>query len=1306
MFASFRSQLVALMAIAVLGAVVVIATGHVERADAAYRRAQVATQFRADEIVREAGEVAALAREVVAYAARRAGRQALVEGQCDPELVAVSDAIPDIGNIAFIDRTGRLVCSVIAVPPEGLSLARAPWFAPALAAGAPRVSGAVYGPLYQRWVAVFTYPVRDPRGDIAGVAALAVDLSRFSALVTESPVAEGGFAAIVDGAGKLVAGMPPEPDAVGKPARDELLLAVEPGTQDLPAATKRAAGAEWIAAVKPIGGTGWHAVVVMSERAALADAAAQSRRIAANVVALFVVIAAVLAWIVARLVKPMELLAEAARSAAAGGKNVRAQVAGPSEVRAIAARFNDLLEARDAAEDGLRESESRYRDVIQNSPDAIVIVDPDSGIFVEANARAEEFYGMSREALLRSGPAALSPPVQPDGRDSGEAARRWIGMCVAGGRPVFEWMHLDAAGHAIDCEVRLVPMQLAGRTHARGSIVDIRDRKRADERLARLARLYAALSHTNEALVRADDPAALYADICRIAVVDGGIRMAWIGLVDEASGQVVREAWHGQAGGYFEGLCISVDAGRAEGRGATGTAIRERRNVVFNEYEAEPSTAPWRERARAAGFRALAAVPLVREGRAIGTLNLHAGEPDFFDDEMVGLLDEMAKDIAFALDKMESDAQRERAVVALVASESRLREVLETVPLVAVSLDTQARVTFCNDALLRLTGWPREEVIGVDWFSRFIGATDTAVRDLFRKAVATGELLQHYENEILTRAGERRLVRWSNTLIHADGRIVGATSLGEDVTVRREAEEALRESEARFRSLIDGVPSIPVQGYGRDRRVVFWNAASERLYGFTAAEAAGRRLEDLLFPVEARDAIVTACDAWLEGGPAVPAGEFRLVRKDGTTVEVFTSPVIVPNIRGEPEIYCIDVDLTELHRAQAALREGEERFRSVVAGLSEGVMLFDLEGRLLLCNDAAERMLGAPAEAMLGSEVLSADWTWDAMREDGSPFPVEEMPLTVAVRSGDFRSNVVMGIAPMGRRRIWIEVSARKIPGPGGAGAVLVSFSDVTKRHAAEQEVRSMNLVLERRVAARTAELETANRELESFSYSISHDLRTPLRAIDGYSAVVMDEEGERVSPGSQELLGRIRTAAARMARMIDDLLNLAYIGRAEIERKEVDLSHVVAELAAELSRKDPGRRCEWIVAPGLRASGDEGLLRNILENLLENAWRYTSRREHARIEFGMRTDPAGRQVFFVKDNGAGFDLAHAHKLFGAFQRLHADREFPGHGIGLATVRRIVQRHGGRVWADGTVGEGATFYFTLGVAPAAPGASP
>ena len=1304
MIDSFRAQLFALIVFAIAGALAIVTLGHGERSNAAYERAEAGLDAKAKQVVREAADVIRLSRDVSAYAAGRAGAHALVDGQCDPELVAIREAIPEFGNIGFIDGKGRLVCSMIEMPPDGLSLAAAPWFAPARAAGGPRTSDAFYGPLFKRWVAVFTHPVRDANGAEVGLAALAVDLSRFAALAAGPATTQGGFVAIVDGAGVVIAHSGPDGAAMGTPFPEARLLAAGERAGSGSPAAGAPDSPRRVVKVLPIGGTGWHAIAAVSEQAVKAEAMAQSQRNAALVFALFLVVFAVLAWLVARLVKPMERLAEAARTATGGERGVRAEPFGPSEVRAIAARFNELLDAREAADAGLRESEARYRDVIQNSPDAIVVVDADTGRFVEANSRAEEFYGLDREALLASGPAQLSPPVQPDGRDSDAAARQWIGEGLAGARPEFEWMHRDAEGNAIDCEVRLVRMPAEGRRLVRGSIVDIRERKRAERRLARVTRLYAALSHTNEALVRAANPATLYAEICRIAVEDGGIRMAWIGLIEEASARVLPVAAHGEAGEYFTQLRISVDAALPEGRGATGTAIREQRNVIFNDYASEPLTLPWRERANAAGFRALAAIPLVQHGRAIGALNLHAGEMDFFDGEMVGLLGDMAQDISFALDKMESDAQRERAVVALVASESRLREMLETVPLAAVSLDARARVTFCNDAFLRLTGWPRDEVIGADWFERFIGAGDAEVHEMFHRAVSGGDVAQHLESEIRTRNGDRRLIRWSNTLIHAGGRIVGTTSLGEDVTVRREAEEALRKSEARFRRLIDGVPTVPIQGFDRHRRVVFWNAACERLYGYTANEAIGQRIEDLIIPAAQRAAMLESISAWVDEGKPMPAGECRLSRKDGSLVEIFASLVMVPDLHGEPEIFCIDVDLTELHRVEDALRDSEERFRSVVAALLEGVMLFDSQGRLLMCNEAAERMLAVPAEAMRGEALVGAGWSWDATREDGSTFPVDDMPLVVALRTGEFRQGVVMGIEPPGRRRIWIEISTRPISVGGHAGAVLVSFADVSKRHAAEQEVRSMNLVLERRVAARTAELESANRELESFSYSISHDLRTPLRAIDGYSAVVLDEEGERIAPESRELLGRIRAAAARMARMIDDLLKLAYIGRATVDRKDVDLSQIARELAVELSRKDPERRCEWVVEPQAIAAGDGGLLRNVMQNLLENAWRYTSRREHARIEFGVRTDHDGRQVFFVKDDGAGFDPAHAHKLFGAFQRLHADREFPGHGIGLATVRRIVQRHGGRVWADGAVGEGATFYFTLGLgaAPAEP----
>ena len=228
----------------------------------------------------------------------------------------------------------------------------------------------------------------------------------------------------------------------------------------------------------------------------------------------------------------------------------------------------------------------------------------------------------------------------------------------------------------------------------------------------------------------------------------------------------------------------------------------------------------------------------------------------------------------------------------------------------------------------------------------------------------------------------------------------------------------------------------------------------------------------------------------------------------------------------------------------------------------------------------------------------------------------------------------------------------------------------------------------------RTSQLETANRELEAFSYSVSHDLRAPLRAIDGFSeALELDCAGE-LSDAARDSLRRVRAAAGRMSNLIDELLNLSRLTRVELHRQPVDLAESASAIVADLSRHHPGRTVEVEVSKGLVADADPDLVEIALQNLIGNAWKYTSKRNHAKIEIGASPNGAVR-IFHVKDNGAGFDMAHANRLFGAFQRLHAERDFEGTGIGLAIVQRIVARHGGRIWAEGAVDSGAAFYFTL-----------
>ena len=250
------------------------------------------------------------------------------------------------------------------------------------------------------------------------------------------------------------------------------------------------------------------------------------------------------------------------------------------------------------------------------------------------------------------------------------------------------------------------------------------------------------------------------------------------------------------------------------------------------------------------------------------------------------------------------------------------------------------------------------------------------------------------------------------------------------------------------------------------------------------------------------------------------------------------------------------------------------------------------------------------------------------------------------------------------------------------------------RRARAEAKLRRLNRELEDRVSQRTAQLETANKELEAFAYSVSHDLRAPLRGIDGFSQALMEDYGGQMDETGRHYLSRVRAGTQRMGVLIDDLLRLSRVSRAQMQRGPVDLGAMANAVLDELKQQDPGRKVETGIADGLQATGDAHLLRIVLDNLLGNAWKYTSRHASARIQVGV-TGKKGARAFFVKDDGAGFDMAYAHKLFGVFQRLHGADEFPGTGVGLATVARIIHRHGGQIWAESAPEKGATFFFTL-----------
>jgi PAS domain S-box-containing protein len=365
-------------------------------------------------------------------------------------------------------------------------------------------------------------------------------------------------------------------------------------------------------------------------------------------------------------------------------------------------------------------------------------------------------------------------------------------------------------------------------------------------------------------------------------------------------------------------------------------------------------------------------------------------------------------------------------------------------------------------------------------------------------------------------------------------------------------------------------------------------------------------------------------------------------------------------------------------------RKADDRFRALLETAPDAIVLVNRQGRIVLVNAQTEKRFGYAREELLGSAVemlVPPRFRGQHLyqRDDGLTGPAV-LPAGANQQLYGLRKD---------NSEFPIEISLNEIATEDG---VLVSsvIRDITDRKKAEEKVRELDEIQRRHAV----QVEAANKELEAFSYSVSHDLRAPLRSIDGFSLALLEDWGSQLDPEAKHLLDRIRAATQRMARLIDDLLNLGRVTGTEMRHESIDLTAMAKAILAELQSADPQRHVECVVADNVKGRGDTRLMRVVLENLLGNAWKFTMNMPQSRIEVGVAHQD-GVPVYFVRDDGPGFDMAYVGKLFGTFQRLHAVTEFPGTGIGLASVQRIIRRHGGRTWAQGAVGKGATFSFTL-----------
>jgi len=596
--------------------------------------------------------------------------------------------------------------------------------------------------------------------------------------------------------------------------------------------------------------------------------------------------------------------------------------------------------------------------------------------------------------------------------------------------------------------------------------------------------------------------------------------------------------------------------------------------------------------------------------------------------------------------------------------------------------DTTGRILFANRGLSQMHGYSVEEMAG-KYLRDFEAAEDeAALQAHLAKIMEQGpdrfeSLLRHKNGSIVD-------VEISVAFIPEDQIFLAFTR---DITRRKQAEKSLLASEARFRALfennMDGILLTQPDG-----RISAANPAACAIFGMSEAEICRAGRNGLVDPADPRLAALIRERA----ARGTVRAECTHLRGDGSKFPAEISSVIQD--KGQSS-FVILRDITEHRNMEQSFQEQEQFIHATIDGLSAHICVIDSQGKIVITNRAWKNFAADNgADATKCSEGANYFAACRATRKNGEAKFGALVAGVKAVLNHELPEYVMEYACPSPELNRWFSgrVNAFSISGQNYA---VISHVDVSELKRIQEEINCLNAELEQRIFERTSDLEAAIREQEAFSYSVSHDLRAPLRHINSFSAILLEDYGPLLPAEGLAYLNRITGATRGLGELIDHLLELSRVGRTALNLESVDLSGLAREIAKILQETEPQRCAEFFIEDNVVALGDRTLLQQLLENLFGNAWKYSSGRPVTRIEFG-RTFATGEESLFVQDNGVGFDMAYSGNLFKIFQRLHGP-EFEGTGIGLATAQRIIKRHGGSIWGEGRVGRGATFYFTLPV---------
>ncbi len=840
-------------------------------------------------------------------------------------------------------------------------------------------------------------------------------------------------------------------------------------------------------------------------------------------------------------------------------------------VRRRTSQLRQELAERRQAQEALRESEEKYRRIVDTANEGISMLGPDTLIsFV--NARMTGMLGYeAAEMIGRPLTDFMFPEDVPDHLEKMEARRKGVS-------DNYERRLRRRDGDTVWVQISATPVfdELRRYQGSFGMFTDITNRKRTEEALLRLNRQLRAISTCNQFLMQASDEQALLDRICCIVCEEAGYRMAWVGyLQNDADGTIRPMAWAGFEEGYLAEAAITC-ADTEHGRGPTGRAICEGVSVCIQDFATDPAAVPWRESALQRGYCSSTALPLKDEnGTPFGAFCIYSAQSGTFTSEEMTLLDELAGNLAFGICVLRTRAARKQADQDVALMNFALNNIGEA----AFLIDEHARFSYVNEAACKALGYTRDELL-----ARGVADIDPDFPtdrwpDHWRE-LAAGRVMT-FESRHKAKDGRILPVEINANFIEY-GQESYNLALVRDITDRKQMERELIVREREYRTLVESVPDLIVR-YNSDLQRIYVNPAWEKASGLTAKEVTRVRPADIpKVPSPIVDEYLKKLKKVLETGSSRTA-EFSWTNAFGK--ELFLEYVIVPEF---------DED-----------------------GKTVGVLAV---GRDITDRKQMEQELAAYRDHL------------------------EEL---------------------VGERTAELEES--------------------------QQQITGLNQDLRKRAAA----LEAVNKELDAFAYTVSHDLRAPLRHVDGFIELLRRSAGTALDDRSRHYMDNISGSAKKMGRLIDDLLSFSRMGRHAFSFQSVQMGPLVRDVIRDLEPDAAGRTIEWRIGDLPSAIGDERMLRIVLANLISNALKFTRNRPRARIEIGSQNDRDSESVIFVRDNGVGFDMAYARKLFGVFQRLHRAEEFEGTGIGLASVSRIISRHGGRIWAQGEPGQGAAFFFTL-----------